>query len=157
LTLPDIPLLDVQLTLLVRLIIAGALAGVLGWEREYARKPAGFRTHIIVGIGSALFTVLGDIAVNGLDGRPPNWSSDPTRVIQAVATGIGFLGSGIIFVSGTGDDRQVRGLTTAASVWATAALGMTCALGFYVLAIGTTVLLLAVLRGLAQFERLNGE
>jgi putative Mg2+ transporter-C (MgtC) family protein len=148
---------ETELIFLTRLIIAGAFAGVLGWEREHAKKPAGFRTHIIVGIGAALFTVLGEITFLRDAGAASDWRSDPTRVIQAVATGIGFLGSGIIFVGGTGPDRQVRGLTTAASIWTTAAIGMTCGLGLYTLAAGSTLLLLVVLRGLGRFERVNGD
>lgn len=147
--LPDTAL--TELSFLIRLVVAGVLAGVLGWEREQAGKAAGFRTHIIVGIGAALFTALGEITFTRLDGAT-GWRSDPIRVIQAVAVGIGFLGSGIISVSGTSPGRHVRGLTTAASIWATAAIGMTCALGFYLLAGGATALLLAVLRLLGRLD-----
>ena len=78
-----------ELSLLVRLVVAGGLAGILGWEREFAHKPAGLRTHMLVGIASALFTVLGELAMNdyplGASGARP----DPIRVIQAVAVGVG--------------------------------------------------------------------
>jgi putative Mg2+ transporter-C (MgtC) family protein len=139
-----------QLLLLVRLVVAALLAGVLGWERESARKPAGLRTHMLVGVASALFTVLAELSVlahpseNGL-------RADPIRVIQAVAVGIGFLGSGVIFVSK--NDDSVHGLTTAGSIWATAAIGIAAGLGYYVLAVGSTVLLMLVLRGMSRFDR----
>jgi putative Mg2+ transporter-C (MgtC) family protein len=139
-----------ELVLLLRLIVAGALAGVLGWERESARKPAGLRTHMLVGIASALFTVLGELAVEQFPGQPGSLRSDPIRVIQAVSIGIGFLGSGVIFVSKSGD--SVRGLTTAASIWATAAIGIAVGLQHYVLAAGTTFLLALVLRIMGKFE-----
>ena len=77
--------------------------------------------------------------------------ADPIRVIQAVAIGVGFLGSGVIFVSK--GDESVRGLTTAGSIWATAAIGIAAGLGYYILAVGATVLLMLVLRGMARFDQ----
>ncbi len=140
-----------QLVLLIRLLAAGLLSGALGWEREAARKPAGLRTHMLVGIASALFTILAELAVVDYPGEADGMRADPIRVIQAVAIGVGFLGSGVIFVSKSGD--SVLGLTTAGSVWATAAIGIAAGLGYYVLAIGATLILLLVLRGLARFDR----
>lgn len=148
--MPD--LIDVQLAFLLRLLIAALCAGVIGWERESARKSAGFRTHIIVGLGAALFTAIGEITFRMIENSSTSWRSDPIRVIQAVAMGIGFLGSGIIFVSGTDADRRVQGLTTAASIWATAAVGMAAALGLYLLAGGATAMLLIVLRMFDRFD-----
>jgi putative Mg2+ transporter-C (MgtC) family protein len=145
----------VELALLVRLIVAGALAAVLGWERQAAHKSAGLRTLMLVGIAAALFTVLGELAVTDHADDPGGLRSDPIRVIQAVAIGIGFLGSGVIFVSKNGE--QVLGLTTAASIWATAAIGIAAGLGHYVVAVGSTILLLVVLRGMSRFEREDGE
>jgi putative Mg2+ transporter-C (MgtC) family protein len=139
-----------ELVLLLRLVIAGILAGVLGWERESARKPAGLRTHMLVGIAAALYTVLAELAVEQFPGEPGGLRSDPIRVIQAVSIGIGFLGSGVIFVSKAGD--SVRGLTTAASIWATAAIGIAAGLEHYVLAAGTTFLLAIVLRTMGKLE-----
>jgi putative Mg2+ transporter-C (MgtC) family protein len=139
-----------ELVLLLRLAVAGALAAVLGWERESAHKPAGLRTHMLVGIASALFTVLAELAVTQFPGEGGGLRSDPIRVIQAVSIGIGFLGSGVIFVSKSGD--SVRGLTTAASIWATAAIGIAAGLQHYVLAIGATLLLMLVLKGMRRFE-----
>jgi putative Mg2+ transporter-C (MgtC) family protein len=139
-----------ELMLLVRLLIAGALSAVLGWEREAAHKSAGLRTHMLVGIASALFTVLAELAVLDYP-RDGGMRADPIRVIQAVAIGVGFLGSGVIFVSKSED--TVLGLTTAGSIWATAAIGISAGLGYYILAVGATLLLMFVLRGMARFDR----
>jgi putative Mg2+ transporter-C (MgtC) family protein len=141
-----------ELALLIRLGVAGLLAAVLGWERESARKSAGLRTHMLVGVASALFTVLGELAVAEYPAKD-GLRADPIRVIQAVAIGIGFLGSGVIFVARDGE--HVVGLTTAASVWATAAVGIAAGLGYYTLAAGSTVLLFVVLRAMARFDRDN--
>jgi len=142
--------LDPELQLLVRLLIAAALAGLLGWERESARKAAGLRTHMLVGIAAALYTSIGELAVAEIPRNSEGFQADPIRVIQAVAIGIGFLGGGVIFVSR--QDDRVHGLTTAASVWATAAIGIAAGLEHYLLAVGATLLLLFVLRGLARFD-----
>jgi putative Mg2+ transporter-C (MgtC) family protein len=140
-----------ELKLLVRLVAAAVLSAFLGWEREAAHKSAGLRTHMLVGIGSALFTVLGELAVRDYPGQDGGLQADPIRVIQAVAIGIGFLGSGVIFVAR--DREEVLGLTTAASIWATAAVGIATGLGHYIIALGATVLLLIVLRLVSRFER----
>jgi putative Mg2+ transporter-C (MgtC) family protein len=140
-----------ELALLLRLVLAGALAAILGWERESARKSAGLRTHMLVGIASALFTALAQLAVQDYPGAEGGLRADPIRVIQAVAIGVGFLGSGVIFVSKSGE--SVLGLTTAGSIWATAAIGIAAGLGYYILAVGATLLLLAVLRGMSRFDR----
>ena len=145
---PDI---QTQLLLLIRLVAAGILSGILGWEREAARKAAGLRTHMLVGIASALFTLLAELAVVDYPGDAGGMRADPIRVIQAVAIGVGFLGSGVIFVSK--NEETVRGLTTAGSIWATAAIGIATGLGYYVLAVGATIVLLLVLRGMARFDR----
>ena len=139
-----------ELVLVVRLLAAAALAALLGWEREHAGKAAGLRTHMLVGIGAALYTVLAELSVLEIPPDSEGFQADPIRVIQAVAIGIGFLGSGIIFVSR--QDERVRGLTTAASVWATAAIGVASGLGYYVLAVTSTLLLLLVLRVLVRFD-----
>lgn len=131
-----------QLLLVLRLVVAALLAGVLGFEREQSGKAAGLRTHMLVGIASALFMALGD----ALPGR----TGDPLRTIQAVATGVGFLGAGAIVFPKS--EHRVHGLTTAASIWATSAVGLTAGAGAYVLATGATLLLLFVLRGLYYAE-----
>jgi putative Mg2+ transporter-C (MgtC) family protein len=140
-----------ELRFLVRLVAAALLSGILGWEREAAHKPAGLRTHMLVGVASALYTALGELAVRDYPVEPGGLRADPIRAIQAVAIGIGFLGSGVIFR----DREQVTGLTTAASIWATAAVGISAGLGHYVIAAGSTLLLLLVLRVMARFDQ-NG-
>src|SRR5829696_5038182 len=117
--------MQTDLLLLLRLIAAALCAGALGWEREQAGKSAGLRTHMLVGIGAALFvalteTVVAAAAAQGAGVIRP----DPLRAVDAVATGIGFLGGGLIFVSDKSE--RVRGLTTAASVWTASALGVAC-------------------------------
>jgi putative Mg2+ transporter-C (MgtC) family protein len=139
-----------DLVLLLRLVVAGMLGAALGWERESAHKPAGLRTHMLVAIASALFTVLAELAVTHFQGEAGDLRADPIRVIQAVSLGIGFLGGGVIFVSKSGE--SVRGLTTAASIWATAAIGIAVGLQHYVLGFGATLLLVLVLRGMRRFE-----
>jgi putative Mg2+ transporter-C (MgtC) family protein len=102
-----------------------------------------------VGIAAALYTALAELSL-GTHAGAGELQSDPIRVIQAVAVGIGFLGGGMIVVSRRGD--QVIGLTTAASIWATAAIGVAAGLAHYRLAGGATLLLIVVLRGLARFD-----
>jgi putative Mg2+ transporter-C (MgtC) family protein len=138
-----------ELLLLVRLLAAGALAGVLGWERETARKSAGLRTHMLVGIAAALYTVLAEMVALEAEGRGSQ-RGDPVRAIQAIAMGVGFLGGGVIFVSHRRD--EVHGLTTAGSIWATAAVGIAAGLAHYVLAAGATLVLVIVLRLLGRLE-----
>ncbi len=140
--------------LLVRLVAAGVLSAALGWEREFAGKSAGLRTHTLVGLASALFMALSEaILLRDSAATPDAARLDLLRVVQAVATGIGFLGAGVIFVKHEMD--RVKGLTTAASIWATSAVGLAAGAGLYVLAAGSTVLLLFILRGLKRFEHLR--
>jgi putative Mg2+ transporter-C (MgtC) family protein len=127
---------------LIRLVVAAALGGILGWEREKAGKSAGLRTHMLVAIAAALYTALAELHESA--------QSDPIRAIQAVAVGIGFLGGGMIIVSRSGN--RVVGLTTAASVWATAAIGIATGLAYFRLAVGGTLLLLLVLHVMARFD-----
>ena len=139
-----------DLSLLLRVVAAGALAAVLGWEREEAGKSAGLRTHILVGVGAALFVMLAEATSRAAGGTAASvLRLDP---LQGVAAGIGFLGAGLIFKS---EDR-VRGLTTAASIWATAAVGFACGIAHYVLAVGATVIVLGVLHLLERFEQAEG-
>jgi putative Mg2+ transporter-C (MgtC) family protein len=140
-----------ELAILGRLLVAAALAAVLGWERERARKSAGLRTHMLVGIAAALYTGLAELAVGDYSAQGDGFRSDPIRAIQAVAVGIGFLGAGVIFVAPSGD--RVSGLTTAASIWATAAVGIAAGLAHFVLATGATVMLAMVLWLVARLEQ----
>lgn len=136
--------------LLLRVVVAGLLSGVLGWERQTAGKPAGFRTLLLVGMASCLFVVAGEAAAVGYPADSASLRIEPFALIQAVAVGIGFLGSGVVFL--TRDGSRVVGLTTAASIWATAAIGITVGFERYLLAAGTTVLMLVTLRLLRRFD-----
>jgi putative Mg2+ transporter-C (MgtC) family protein len=129
--------------------IAMVLGGLIGLEREFADKPAGLRTHMLIAGAAALLVGLGDAMIRRFGAAGDLVRSDPTRVIEAVVTAVGFLGAGMIIRRG--DDR-VGGLTTAASVLFAAAVGICVALTEYLLAIGVTVLDLATLRGVKPLE-----
>lgn len=152
--MPDLPpwtaSLILEAEMLVRVLLAGLLSAALGWEREKAGKPAGFRTHIIVGVAAALFVITGILTVEeaALSGAALNL--DPSRTIHAIAVGIGFLGGGVVFVSRR--TNRVQGLTTAASIWATAGVGAATGYGLYLLAVGTTLVLLIVLKQLGHLD-----
>ncbi len=135
----------------MRLAIALVLSGVLGWERESAGKPAGLRTHMLVGGGAALFVGIGELLVIEFGEFGEMQQFDPTRVLEAVVAGVSFLGAGTIFFTRHG--RTVEGLTTAASLWTTSAVGMCVGLGRYRLAAGATLLLFIVLHSLIWLER----
>src|SRR6266550_3244327 len=136
--------------LLLRVLIAGLLSGLLGWERQSAGKPAGFRTLLLVGMAACLFVVAGEAAALSYPASTTSIRIEPFALIQAVAVGIGFLGSGVVFLSK--DGSHVIGVTTAASIWATAAVGLTVGFGRYLLATGTTILILITLRLLMRFD-----
>ncbi len=136
---------DELLTQLLLLVLAFVLSAVIGVEREIRLKSAGLRTHILVGVGSALFTLVSAYGFTAF-GLPP---TDPSRIAAQVVTGIGFVGAGVIFVN----RGNVVGLTTASSIWVTAAVGMACAAGLPVLAIAGTLLLLVAVGTLPTAER----
>jgi putative Mg2+ transporter-C (MgtC) family protein len=125
---------------LVRIAAAAGLGGLIGLERELDEKAAGLRTHMLVAVGSALFTMVG---AHGFTDFPAS-QVDPTRIAAQVVTGIGFLGAGIIFRQGF----TIRGLTTAASLWLVAAIGMAAAAGFWKGAVIATIVALVSLRPL---------
>jgi putative Mg2+ transporter-C (MgtC) family protein len=125
---------------LVRIAAAAGLGGVIGLERELDEKAAGLRTHMLVAVGSALFTMVGAYGFSDF----PAIRVDPTRIAAQVVTGIGFLGAGIIFRQGF----TIRGLTTAASLWLVAAIGMAAAAGFWKGAVIVTIVALISLRPL---------
>jgi putative Mg2+ transporter-C (MgtC) family protein len=135
-----------EMEVMLRALVAIGLSGILGWEREAAGKSAGVRTHMLVGLGAALFVILGELFVTRFTSSQESMRFDPIRIVEAVVTGISFLGTGTIFVS-RGDER-VKGLTTAASILVTAAVGMMVGLRFYLLATGITLLVFTVLHGL---------
>lgn len=131
---------DHIITFTIRLIVAMILGGIVGLEREYRAKDAGFRTHFLVAIGSALFTL---ISMYGFaDGV-----KDTSRVAAQVVSGIGFLGAGIIVFQ----RNVIRGLTTAAGLWVTAAIGMACGVGQFYMAVLVTLLILIGLEVLNRF------
>lgn len=143
------PDLTAQLDFAARLIVAAALGGLVGAEREIHGHPAGIRTHMLVALGSGIFTVL---SIHGF-GQGPGSGIDPTRIAAQVVSGIGFLGAGAILKDGI----VIRGLTTAASLWATAAVGMAAGAGQYVIAgVSATVILVSLWPINALAERLHG-
>ncbi len=120
----------------VRLISAAAMAALIGLEREVRDKPAGLRTHMLVGLGAAAFTVFGIDLATGLGHQNESFSFDPLRIVSGVIGGLGFLGAGAIIQS-RGD---VFGLTTAAGIWLVGAIGVGCGTGNY-FAVGITTLI----------------
>lgn len=140
------------LQLVLRLVVAILLGGLVGWDREHADKPAGLRTHMLVALGAASFTLLGFEATASLAAQTRE-HADPSRVLQGVIGGIGFLGAGAIIRT----HGHISGITTAASVWVAGALGSAAGLGAYVLAGSTTLLTLTVLNLLGRLERKQSE
>ncbi|WP_343327850.1 MgtC/SapB family protein [Lentibacillus saliphilus] len=134
----------------LRIFVALILSGLIGFERELKNHSAGFRTHILVGIGSCLMMLLSLYGFEALIDRYDNVRFDPARIPSYVISGIGFLGAGTIIVYG----GTIRGLTTAASIWAVAGLGLVVGIGMYSTAIFTTFLILLSLAFLNNFEKL---
>ena len=126
--------METEVTIVLRLLLATALGAIIGLQRERAKKPAGLRTHILICLGAALFTAA------SIYGFGP--ASDPARVAAGVLVGIGFLGAGAIIRTGEG---IVAGLTTAATIWAVAAIGLAAGAGLYLVAAVATALILIVL------------
>jgi putative Mg2+ transporter-C (MgtC) family protein len=124
-----------SLEMVVRLVVATALAAAVGYDREVRGKAAGIRTHVLIALGAAAFTLA------SIHGFAP---TDAARVAAGVVAGVGFLGAGVIFRGGQGP--AVAGLTTAASIWVTAGIGLTVGCGLYVLAVAVTVLAIIALR-----------
>lgn len=135
---------DLRLDLLGGLLLAALLGGAIGWEREYARKPAGLRTNILICMASTLLTDLSVLVAASSS------VGDPGRIAAQIVTGVGFLGAGTIIQSrGT-----VIGLTTAATLWVVAAIGMAIGFGALVEAVGTTLLVLVALVPLRKVEQI---
>ncbi|HHW23798.1 MAG TPA: MgtC/SapB family protein [Clostridiaceae bacterium] len=134
------------LDIFTRIFAACLLGGVIGFEREYSRnRPAGFRTHILVCMGSCLTMVIVHFLITAYEGKI---DIDPTRMAGQVVSGIGFLGAGAILRHGA----SVKGITTAASIWVVAGVGLACGVGFYTGAVLATVLVWAVLMYLKGLE-----
>lgn len=123
--------------ILLRLVFATLAGGLIGLEREVVHKPAGVRTHMLVSLGSALFAL---VTVEQLP-------TEAARIIAGIATGVGFLGAGTIFKA----KDEVHGLTTAASIWAVAAIGLSIGLGYYLMMLIAVILILIILQ-LNKFE-----
>jgi putative Mg2+ transporter-C (MgtC) family protein len=127
---------------LFRIVLAGALGGAIGLEREFREREAGFRTHLLVAVGSALFTLVSAYGFSDFDyGHGSGFTLDPTRIAAQIVTGIGFLGAGAIIRQGF----SIRGLTTAATLWIVAAIGLAAGAGYYSAAITTTAVVLFAL------------
>lgn len=137
-------------TMVIRLILAGVLGGLVGIEREVNKHPAGFRTHLLVSMGSCLIMVLSFYGFNEIINSNSNIRFDPSRLPSYVISGIGFLGAGTILVR----EATVRGLTTAASIWIVSAIGLVVGAGMYFIAIFTTVIVILSLFFLNKWEQL---
>jgi putative Mg2+ transporter-C (MgtC) family protein len=122
-----------EVIMILRLLLAAALGAIIGYQRERAGKAAGLRTHTLICIGAALFTIA---SIYGFG------EADPARVAAGIVAGIGFLGAGAIFHREAG---IVQGLTTAATIWAVAAIGLAAGAGLYLISAVTTVVVLIVL------------
>jgi len=121
-----------EIDLVIRLGLALGIGALIGYQREMDDEPAGFRTHILICVGSALFTILSLEFVGDVD---------PSRVAAGLVTGIGFLGAGVIFKA----ENRIKGLTTASDFWVLAAIGMAVGIGYYLAAILTGVIVFIIL------------
>lgn len=141
-----------QLALLVQILCAMALGGAIGFERERAHKPAGFRTMVLIAGSTALLVGLARVMTADFGHLFPATlaRADAVRVIQSIVTAVGFLGAGTIFRHRNGD--MIEGLTTAATVLLAAALGIACALNQFIVAMGITIIALIVLRATSLIE-----
>ena len=137
---PDLSF-ETQIDLAMRLTVGLVLGAIIGFERELHRQPAGFRTHSLVSLGAALFTVVSAFGFGGDQ-------VDPTRIAAQIVSGIGFIGAGTILQY----RGHIRGLTTAASLWSVAAIGTAAGAGLYVVAVVGTLLILVILSILDRVE-----
>ena len=139
-----------DLNFVLRLLVALAFSSAIGWERETMHKPAGLRTHALVGVSAALFVVLAEVMIQKFNNLGGGIKLDPIAVIGATVSGIGFLGAGSILVGG--GSGRAHSLTTAASLLATAAIGLAVGLERYVLAGGCTLIVFGVMRAMRLLE-----
>lgn len=138
--------------LLLRLAGALVLAGVVGLERELDGRPAGLRTHMLTGLAACVYCLVMLSLVYSFADREDQVRLDPIRIVESVTQGVAFLAAGIVvFTRG-----EVRGLTTGASMWLAAAIGLACGLGLWLLATATTILALTVIRLVKVGERAMG-
>lgn len=139
-----------ELQMLGKVIIAAFLGGLVGLEREFAERPAGLRTHMLVGATSAFFVMLATHMISSFEPREIV-AVDPVRVVEAIVVGISFLGAGTILKYTREGQGVVEGLTTSASIWSVAAIGIAVALDAFIVAVGATILNLFVNWGLMFF------
>ncbi len=152
--MPFISTSATQLQILGNVALAMLLGAFIGFERELEDKPAGLRTHMLVAGAAALLVALGDVVVEhfAVDVGSQLTRSDPVRIIEAIITGVAFLGAGTILRHRNGS--RIEGLTTAAAILFVAGVGVSVALSQYVVAVGVTALVLATLRGVGLIQRL---
>lgn len=143
----DFIFMNTQVQIIFQLLLAAFLGGLVGLEREYRRKEAGFRTYILVCLGATLFAIVSFEAINLFDGKT-GINFDPSRIIGQIVLGVGFLGAGLIIFRGF----YIEGLTTAAGLWVVAAIGTTIAVRLYSVAIFVTFLTIGILAGLRIIE-----
>lgn len=143
--LAQLGLPGLELGLMGKLLLAAALGGLVGLEREWSGKPAGFRTNLLICVGAALLT---DLSVWVARGADPGMTADPARIAAQIVSGIGFLGAGTIIQS----RGSVVGLTTAATLWVVAAVGMVVGAGAFLEATGATLLVVLALLALGKLE-----
>lgn len=145
--------IQTELNLLLHVVIAAILAGLIGLERELSHKPAGFRTHMIIGASAALFVLLGPILIEnyGESILTEYLRTDPIRIVEAIVVGISFIGAGTILKHPR--EQSIQYLTTAASILMSAGVGIAVALEVYFLAGGITVLILIVNFLIRAFEK----
>jgi len=136
-----------ELEIALRIIVAGIFGGLIGYEREVKHMPAGFRTHILVCIGSALVMIIAEYMFRDFT------NIDPSRLGAQVISGIGFLGAGTIIR----DKFKVKGLTTAASLWAVACIGLAVGMGYFYIALVTSIIIFITLRFLSRVDRANNK
>lgn len=136
-----------ELQMLGKIVIAALLGGLVGIEREFAERPAGLRTHMLVGGTAAFFVMLSSLLLASFEQRDV-LTADPVRVVEAIVVGISFLGAGTILKYREQGERVVEGLTTSASILSVAAIGIAVALDAYVLAVGVALLNLLINWGL---------
>jgi putative Mg2+ transporter-C (MgtC) family protein len=117
-----------------KLVLAVVLGGIIGLERQIIHRPAGLRTHMLVSLGACIFMIISQ-----------QFNMDPARIAAGVVTGVGFIGAGTIIAERRGSNEIVRGITTAASLWATSGVGMLIGLGNFILAVLSTILITLIL------------
>ena len=139
--------ISTELQMLGTIVIAALLGGVVGIEREFAERPAGLQTHMLVGATAAFFVLLSSLMLSSFE-QQDDLTADPVRIIEAIVVGISFLGAGTILKYQEHGEKVVEGLTTSASILSVAAMGIAVALDAYILAAGVAVMNLLINWGL---------